>query len=250
MKHPKWDQYISCNQMTTISIKKTVQETAVKQTTGIQIISQISALYITESDLAKLNNKLSTDNLEFRYCLFGESYKNGILITNIIEPEYETRTQYHLLATTCPSTSVGFIHSHQAAENCLLSSDDISTLNSESFPIQGVICEKNRITFYKKGSTNNFIPIYTVNTNLNNAIYSREITPQTACVGERFCNGQCWLGCSANEVWYCTTSGGNCNLDPNNCPSYAPYSCLGKCWNGCNARGVWSCTSQGGNCQY
>ena len=212
----------------------------------------ISAFYITESDLAKLNYKFSTEKLEFRYCLFGESYKNGVLITNMVEPEYQSRSQSSLLATECPSTSVGFIHSHPGDDGCILSSGDISTLNSEHFSIQGVICEKNRITIFTKDKPKNFIPIYAVSTNSNNVISSRDITPRTACVGERFCDGTCWNGCNTGGVWSCTPQGGHCQYgpDPKHCPPDFPNSCLGTCWDGCRAGGVWSCTSQGGHCQY
>lgn len=170
----------------------------------------ISAIYVAENDIVKLNSKFSTDNLEFRFCLFGDSYKNGILISSMIETDYQSRSTTKFLATECPSSSIGFIHSHPTDGNCQLSSGDISTLNSEPFPIQGVICEKNRITFYTKSNPKNYIPIYEVSMSANNVIYSKDITPQTACSGERLCNGQCWLGCSGGAVWSCTAQRGMC----------------------------------------
>jgi len=249
--HPVVDQSQSYNNPSTAQ-SQSYNNPSTAQSQSYNNPISISAFYITESDLAKLNSKFSTERLEFRYCLFGESYKNGVLITNMVEPEYQSRSQSSLWATECPSTSVGFIHSHPEGDGCILSSGDISTLNSEHFPIQGVMCEKNRITIFTKDKPKNFIPIYAVSTNSNNVVSSRDITPRTACIGERFCDGTCWNGCNTGGVWSCTPQGGHCQYgpDPKHCPPDFPNSCLGTCWDGCRAGGVWSCTSQGGHCQY
>jgi hypothetical protein len=69
------------------------------------------------------------------------------------------------------------------------------------------------------------------------------------CEENRFCNGQCWDGCGSHEIWKCTSAGGVCEADPNNCP-IGQHSCLGRCWLGCSSGEVWSCTPEGGVCNY
>ena len=219
---------------------------------SIQGQPEISTIYLSDVSLTELNSKFNSENMEFRYCLFGKPYQNGMLITSMNEPKYHFQSTTSITAEDCPYNSIGFIHSHPLREgNCLLSSDDIATFNSRPFPIMGVICENNRITIYKKENTNIFIPIYVVSSNSDSATNLRDITPQTACVGERFCLGTCWGGCDdAYHVWHCTPNGGLCETDPKNCPPDAPNSCLGKCYTRCAKGGVFLCTPNGGNCQY
>lgn len=206
-----------------------------------------SAIYLKDDVSAVINRRFMNDNQEFRFCLFGKSFNGGFLITDLTEPKVDYSSSTSITAQECPSSSAGFIHSHPEA-GCILSEDDKNTFRSESFPIVGVICEANRFTFYTSRSLTDYIPVYIVKTDTsNNPIEQTDVTPTTPCPKEYFCNGTCWLGCGAHEIWSCTPQGGHCEADPNNCPP-GQYSCIGRCWLGCNSQGSWRCTPNGGNC--
>lgn len=207
----------------------------------------ISAIYIPNDILNGINARFPAETSEFKYCLYGRRDGNSLIITEIKEPPYYSRTPMMANTEKCPSSSWGFIHSHPEA-GCLLSDGDIEILKTEGFPIMGVMCEVNRFAFYTINNPQNTVKIYS--TNLDNeyrALDSFDITPQTPCPGERYCIGRCWLGCTSHQIWTCTSNGGECPADPTNCPP-GEYSCLGRCWLGCPAGQTWQCTSSGGMC--
>lgn len=212
------------------------------------IPQNVYSVYIPSNIIAAMNNKFSAESIEFRLCLSGKQYKDGLLITSFVEPKYNQRTPTYVNAVDCASASIGFIHSHPKG-NCYASALDISLLNEQSNPIQGIIGGRDRFAFYTPSSPDTTIKVYSVTIGSNNNVVAqKEITLSNLCEpGYSLCNGECYSGCGPYQVWRCTPSGGMCDPDPNNCPP-GEYSCNGKCWRGCTYQGVWRCTPNGGWC--
>jgi proteasome lid subunit RPN8/RPN11 len=183
-------------------------------------IVNVKSIYIPSNIIASFNNKFSTEQYEFRLCLYGTKYEDGLLITSYVEPQYSYRGTMGLTATDCDSSSIGFIHSHPNGD-CIFSEDDKSLLLAQNKPVQGVICGINRIAFYTPSSLDNSIKVYSVaNTSQNMIVSNTDITMSYSSRCPRddyFCNGTCWHGCNNGGRWRCTPSGGHCD-----CPQYAP----------------------------
>jgi proteasome lid subunit RPN8/RPN11 len=176
-----------------------------------EIPEKIDAIYFSEQDLEYLNNKYLSENQEFRICLYGKTHlNNSILIISKKEPKYYSRNYLGVTAEDCDYHSVGFIHSHPKG-NCLPSEEDKQLTQRQQFPVQGIICGEDRITFYTKESVNSFIKVYSQSLDGN----VTEIKVKNPCpTGDKLCNGECFHGCTSQGTWRCLSTGGDCLCRP------------------------------------
>jgi hypothetical protein len=199
-------------------------------------------------------------NLEYEVVLFSFNKENHMAVGVKTDDKYSYKnTGYAFIETTEPSiitdssgdyVGAGKLNSFPtiipiSSGNTLnsLSEEYIDAIKYNQLKSQGEILspEKYRqweVLMWKYGITTN-----------DGKSVGENPSNNPLCEGNLFCDGKCWEGCGPHEIWKCTSNGGICEADPNNCP-VGQYSCNGKCWLGCNSGEVWSCTAQGGVCNY
>jgi hypothetical protein len=171
----------------------------------------VESIYLKQEDLDYLNNRFLTESDEFRVCLYGETYlENSLLVTSWVVPLHHQRSPLGVTAEDCSRDSLGFIHSHPN-QNCLPSTDDKNLARRQIFPIQGIICGKDRVTFYTKQNPEVFIkPRLYISENQSKEIVLRNPCPP----GENICKNHCYKGCTSQGTWRCLSTGGDCLCRP------------------------------------
>ena len=130
----------------------------------------ISSIYLPSNLLNEINKKFNSESVEFRLCLFGKGYKDGVLITSLKEPYYYSRSSMGVSAEDCTSYSLGYLHSHPNGY-CYLSGEDESNIINQDYLIQGIICQVDRMKIYSKKNVYKELQVHEVNINDNNTIH-------------------------------------------------------------------------------
>lgn len=162
------------------------------------------AIYIPEKLVDTFGSKFKTDTSEFRFCLFGKHYKDGILITDYYQPIVTSTSPEGIEAMPCGFDSLGLIHSHPNGA-CGLSYGDISTLGKSSDLIMGSICSEKYYYFVTKAETKS-LPVYDVNA--DGTVLS-QLNELTCPSGKELCNDQCWDACPQG-TFRCLPTGADC----------------------------------------
>ena len=121
-------------------------------------------IIIEQSMLDLWNSRYKSDVKEYIYCLYGETYDDGYVVTNIKETIVTDSSHEMIKHYQCDGGNlIGTIHSHPqpnipgSYSTCDLSKRDIYTFGYTKNALSGVICGEDKLAFY---STKDFeIPL-------------------------------------------------------------------------------------------